>query len=153
MKKRRRWLLFSALAVAFLLVLFSGKSGSIRRVTLLVTLRGEALSRAAEAALSPGEGVKTRDLLGTRRHYNVWPVGPDASAQMVQFSVGANGFGSETSYWGIYTTTDGQPAGWPEPDMPLVPEGDGFFWQEENGDNTYYTEKINDVWWYYRATF
>ena len=152
MKKRRWWLLLLVVLLAFLLVLFAGKRSSVRRATLLVAVRGEAFSRAAEAALPGDEGVKTRDLLGTR-HYNVWPVGPDASAQMVQFSIGAAGFGSETSYWGICTTTDGQPAGWPEPDMHLVPDGDGFSWREENGDNTYYTERIDDVWWYYRAEF
>lgn len=152
MKKRRRWLLALMVVFILLFLLFAGKESSIRRAKLLVAVRGEALGRAAEAALPNGETVKTRDLLGTR-HYNVWAVGPDDSAQMVQFSVGAAGFGSETSYWGIYTTTNGEPAGWPEPDILLIPDGDGFSWREEDGDNTYYTEKIDDVWWYYQAEF
>jgi len=78
MKKHRRWMLALMGVFVLLFLLFAGKESSIWRAKLLVAVRGEALGRAAEAALSSGETVKTRDLLGTR-HYNVWTVGADAS--------------------------------------------------------------------------
>lgn len=76
----------------------------------------------------------------------------------VSFFCGGRGFGSATSYYGFYYSSDGSPKdywcgtsfGSPE---QLKPDGDGFSIKYSNNDNCYYTEKIIDNFYYYEAHF
>lgn len=74
----------------------------------------------------------------------------------VDFDWRATGFGSETAYCGFFWSESGDLyAAWcaPPAEEPLTPRDDGFFWQEAEGDNTYYVEKICDNFFYYEGTF
>ena len=74
----------------------------------------------------------------------------------VDFSCGGAGIGSGTSYVGFYYTPNhDKTAVWcaPQAADALSPSGDGFFWQEPNGDNRYYTEHICGNFYYYEASF
>jgi len=72
--------------------------------------------------------------------------------KIIEFGCGGSGFGSGTSYYGFYyTTDDNMTAIWCA--GPVVPDGRGYSWTEENGDNRYYTEKICDCFYYYEASF
>ena len=69
--------------------------------------------------------------------------------------VGA-GVGSGTSYVGFYySSNDDMTAVWCAPSSvnSLTASGNGFEWQEQNGDNRYYTEHICGHFYYYEASF
>ena len=80
----------------------------------------------------------------------------DPDEVVVDFSCGGAGVGSGTSYVGFYYTTDNDmTAVWCAPSSAslLTPSGNGFEWQESNGDNRYYTEHICGNFYYYEASF
>ncbi len=80
----------------------------------------------------------------------------DADETVVDFSCGGAGVGSGTSYVGFYYTPDNDmTALWCAPSSAylLKPSGNGFEWQEQNGDNRYYTEHICGNFYYYEASF
>lgn len=82
--------------------------------------------------------------------------GIDADEAVVDFSCGGAGVGSGTSYVGFYYTPDhDMTAAWcaPSSSDSLQPSGNGFVWQEQNGDNRYYTEHICGNFYYYEASF
>lgn len=79
-----------------------------------------------------------------------------AGETAVDFSCGGAGIGSGTSYVGFYYTPDeDMTAPWCAPSSSdlLTPSGNGYEWQEENGDNRYYTEHICGNFYYYEASF
>lgn len=74
----------------------------------------------------------------------------------VDFRCGASGFASQTSYRGFfYSEQDDMYAVWcaPPEGGQLIREGNGFFWEETEGDNRYYVEKICGHFYYYEASF
>ena len=80
----------------------------------------------------------------------------DADEKVVDFSCGGAGVGSGTSYVGFYYTPDHDMAAvWCAPISAddLSPYGNGFAWQETDGDNRYYTEHICGNFYYYEASF
>ena len=80
----------------------------------------------------------------------------DADKTLVVFSCGGAGIGSATSYVGFYySPNDDMTAIWCAPSSAglLRPSGNGFEWQEKNGDNRYYTEHICGHFYYYEASF
>ena len=80
----------------------------------------------------------------------------DPDETVVDFSCGGAGVGSGTSYVGFYYTSENDMAAvWcaPSSASSLIPSGNGFEWQEANGDNWYYTENICGNFYYYEASF
>jgi len=80
----------------------------------------------------------------------------DTDEAVVDFSCGGAGVGSGTSYVGFYYTAENNMAAvWCAPSSvsSLTPSGNGFDWQEKNGDNRYYTEHICGNFYYYEASF
>ena len=80
----------------------------------------------------------------------------NAEETVVDFSCGGAGIGSGTSYVGFYyTPDDDMTAVWCAPfsEDSLRPSGNGYEWQEANGDNYYYTEHICGHFYYYEACF
>lgn len=80
----------------------------------------------------------------------------DADDDMVDFYCGGAGFGSATAYCGFYyTAEDDIRAIWcaPKYGEKMIECGDGFLWQQEDGDNQYYTEEICDGFYYYEASY
>jgi hypothetical protein len=72
---------------------------------------------------------------------------------IINFDCGGSGFGSSTSYYGFYyTKNENLTAIWCCGGA-VVPDGKGWSWKESNGDNSYYTEKISDNFYYYEAHF
>ena len=86
----------------------------------------------------------------------------------VTYECGGFGFGPETGYWGFYYSSWDGPVNVDGIMTPyagyfrtydrelidhLTPEGNGFAWYESSvnprGDNTYYTERICEGFWYY----
>ena len=79
----------------------------------------------------------------------------DTNETHVDFSCGGAGVGSGTSYVGFfYSPNDDMTAVWRSPSsISLTPFGNGFEWQEENGDNYYYAEHICGHFYYYEFSF
>ena len=79
------------------------------------------------------------------------------SENYIDFFCGGNGIGSEMSYYGFYYSprdsieamqNTSHPAG-----EALKPDGSGYSWQEINGDNRFYAEKIMDGFYYYEIFY
>ena len=80
----------------------------------------------------------------------------DADEAIVDFSCAGAGNGSGTSYVGFYySPNDDMTAVWCASYFAdaLMPSGNGFEWQEQNGDTRYYTEHICGHFYYYEASF
>ena len=80
----------------------------------------------------------------------------DADETHVDFSCGGAGVGSGTSYVGFYySPNDDMTVVWCAPSSvnSMTASGNGFEWQEQNGDNRYYTEHICGHFYYYEASF
>ncbi len=72
----------------------------------------------------------------------------------VEFYCGGSGLIPSSSYYGFYYSPDDLPLA---VDVTLTenlgPEGDGFGWEELDGDNWYYTERIMENWYYYESHY
>lgn len=80
----------------------------------------------------------------------------DADETVVDFSCGGAGMGPETACVGFFYTPDNDMTalGWaPSSVSELVPNGNGFEWWQENGDDYYYVEHICGNFYYYELYF
>lgn len=74
--------------------------------------------------------------------------------QTVGFDHGGRGFGPSTSYWGVNYVPDDRPVGFQGTELAgCVPEGDGWLWREDGGDNWCYVERLALGWYYYEMHF
>lgn len=107
---------------------------------------------------------------GDVRPFGVWDVIPYEAQEYlaadeqagyvregVEFQTGAWGFGSQTSYFGIVYAPEDLPLGFQCVDLPLIPEGESWYWSEEqagsSGDNWQRIIKEDDHWYYYEMHF
>lgn len=79
----------------------------------------------------------------------------NAGEKCIEFECGGSGFGPETSYWGFfYSAEDNIYAVWCAPPRgTLRPDGDGWSWQESDGDNECYIQHIVGHFYYYEASY
>ena len=68
----------------------------------------------------------------------------------IEFSTGGAG---RDYYCGIMWTPNGDPIGFGGASMNLVPSGIGWKYEEKDGDNRYYIERIIDNWFVYEMVF
>ena len=73
--------------------------------------------------------------------------------EMLQFTLSARGFGSQTSYYGVYYSYRDVPYAFQYGDFPLTPISEGVWQWQAEGDNHGLTEKIRDHWYYFEAYF
>ena len=74
----------------------------------------------------------------------------------IEFSCGGSGLGAATYYCGFYYSPNDDLYGlWcaPPNGSSLMTFGNGFLYEETNGDNRYYTEHICGHFYYYEASF
>ena len=81
-----------------------------------------------------------------------------SDTETIDVYCGGRGFGSATSYYGFYYSPDGLPkTSWRGSDFGIVDEvkseGNGYALRDSDDDNSYYTEKIRDNFFYYEAHF
>lgn len=72
---------------------------------------------------------------------------------MIQFTGLSKGLGSSTVYTGFYFSADGSPKGFQGTEMMYSPNGTGWYWKEEHGDNYAYTEEIIEKWYWFEMHF
>ncbi len=74
----------------------------------------------------------------------------------IDFVCGGSGMGSSTYYYGFFYSAHDNLTAWNGGACTkdeLVENGNGFRWEEKDGDNTYYVEKIGEHFFYYEACF
>ena len=80
--------------------------------------------------------------------------GADVYGEAVCFDAGGWGFGSSTSYRGVVYVPSDRPVGFQGLDMAgAIPSGDGWLWEEAEGDNRCYVERLAPGWYYYEMRF
>lgn len=78
---------------------------------------------------------------------------------VIDIQCGGKGFGSATSYYGFYYSESDEPIvifnGYISNvnGNELIFENKGYFYSEMNSDNSYYTERISDGFYYYEWHF
>lgn len=75
----------------------------------------------------------------------------------IDFYCGGKGIGSATSYYGFYFSKDNaidvkENIEYPKGET-LQQDGKGYSWNESNGDNRFYVEKITDGFFYYESHY
>lgn len=84
---------------------------------------------------------------------DVYPEWTFGELDFVEYYCGGAGFGASTAYYGFYySKEDDLDRIWCA-GAPLVPSGDGFLYEQSDGDNRYYTERIVDHFYYYEASY
>lgn len=72
---------------------------------------------------------------------------------MVEFTTGGFGIASASFYSGVYYSADGDPKPFQNSDNELIPDGDGWVWQEADSDNHGETYPLGDGWYTFSASF
>ena len=73
---------------------------------------------------------------------------------VVCFDYGGWGFGSSTRYWGVNYVTDNRLVGFQGMSMEgAAPDGEGWLWEENPGDNRCYVEPLAPCWYYFEMKF
>ena len=94
---------------------------------------------------------------GTALHYEKYKnmtILYNAGDGKVCFCIASFGFGSSSSYEGLYYSVDGKAKAYilNTDTVTFTAKGDGWEWQGD-GDNTGYTEKIKGNWYRFKAYF
>ena len=147
-KSSHRWIVGILLAVCCIgmVVFFSMNGTSKKAVTEYVRQDSEQLDKIVQEIIDAGQVTENTAYRDYEIHYNV-------QSQMVEFRVKSSGIGSSTSYSGFYYSPSGEPMGFQGTDLTFVPDGAGWRWTEEGGDNWEYTEQITGNWYWFEVYF
>lgn len=135
---------FTVAVIVFLIVVFFINSKSF--IFLLVRHDKENLTDMANAIIESGEEYPNNSYYFCDIYYN-------DSINMVEFT---------TSYWGLapsgvrkgfYYSPQNIPLGYNYGEVSFNKHEGGWLWEEENGDNTIYTEKIVDHLFWFEARY
>lgn len=88
-----------------------------------------------------------------QRKYHGWDVSIYEDVNMIEFIVSEFGIGSSMMYKGFYYSPNDKPLGFQGTDVEWQSEGNGWKWEESDGDNFEYTEKIMDKWYWFEIHF
>lgn len=73
---------------------------------------------------------------------------------VVSFEYGGWGLGSSTRYWGVNYVADNRLVGFQGVPMEgAVPDGEGWLWEQDGGDNRCYVEQLAPCWYYFEMKF
>lgn len=132
-----------AMIVLLISVFFLNSKGFI---FLLVKQDKDHLTDIARDIIESGEEYPDNSYYFCDIYYN-------DSINMVEFT---------TSYWGLvpsgvrkgfYYSPQNIPLGYNYGEISFNQYEEGWLWEEENGDNTIYTEKIVDYWFWFEARY
>ena len=70
---------------------------------------------------------------------------------MVEFTTGGFGIAPASFYSGVYYSADGGPKPFQNSDNELIPDGDGWVWQEADSDNRGETYPLGGGWYTFEA--
>ena len=145
MKKQRAIVIIAALTICGLIagVLCLLNLTNKGMITRLYQRNEEAFLRAA----SIGDYSAVERIVGVRR--------VNMRDTYVEICCGGSGLGSSTNYYGIFYY-EGENLCAVDVDLMggrFVVSGDGYLYEEENGDNRFYVESLGNHFYYYEAHF
>ncbi len=73
--------------------------------------------------------------------------------KQVDFLCTGFGIGPDTRYYGFYYSVDNVPRTFQGVEVAFTEYENGLKWEEDNGDNWCYIEKIFDKWYYFETHF
>lgn len=111
-------------------------------------LHRAAFDRAAASALASRSGDGVKRPAGVN-NIAVWS-NPYGEGEYVDFEMGASGFASQTSYWGVTFSRNG-PVGFQG--EALEAGLDGWYWEEPDGDNWSRVTRLAENWYLYEMHF
>ena len=148
MKKRIKPILIILAASIFLFILLFGCSP--RGAAAAFALDRTGFLRAAQDALAAGSGEDVK------RPFGVWEISvrpsPYGQGECVEFWIGGAGLGPSTSYWGV-TYSECGPVGFQSVALDYESDGDGWFWEEPDGDNWSRVTALEENWYWYEMHF
>ena len=148
MKKTVKMLLILLLACA--LACIPMYACSPKGAAAAFALDRAAFVQAAQDALAAGSGAEVKRPIGVDEiHVGPNPVG---SGDYVEFQMGGAGFGPSTSYWGVMFSKGG-PLGFQGVAQDHAPDGNGWFWEEPDGDNWSRITQLDENWYLYEMHF
>ncbi len=83
--------------------------------------------------------------------YDGWDVTYYPHSGMIEFQTSAFGLVPSSTYSGFYYSPEDVPMGFQSAQVDFAEHGDGWLWEEPEGDNRQYMEKIADHWYWYEA--
>ena len=107
---------------------------------------GERLAALAQRIMETGTVPEEPAIPGVER-VSYLPPG------WVEFCTATRGPLPGSSYCGFYYSPGNDPLGYQGTKMELATKGPGWTWEEPGGDNRYYTEALQDQWFYYSISF
>lgn len=121
---------------------------SVDHAKFVYSINMERFEAAAQQAVEQGStdgitmpnGVKDIDIY-------------DTHSGCVDFYMGGAGLVPASSYWGVTYTAEDEPVGFQGTDLEYTWDGEGWYWQEANGDNRCYVSKLRDHWYLYQMWF
>lgn len=82
-----------------------------------------------------------------------WDVAYYPAQKMVQFTVASGGFASSHWYKGFYYSQADKPLGFQGAELNFDETAAGWEWNETDGDNNEYTERITANWYWFEMNF
>lgn len=101
------------------------------------------------------EDIKENDFSDSEKIKGIKDI--SCSESYIDFYCGGRGMGSETSYFGFYYSEKNaidvkENFDYPKGEV-LKQDGKGYSWDEVDGDNRFYVEKIMDGFFYYETHY
>lgn len=152
---KRKWIVAGVAALAVVLVgawavLRPSKAAAVRYVQghqAELTAYVKTLLAIDPAQLEDYHGYSGGDT------YDGWDVTCYPHTGMVEFQTSVFGLVPSSTYSGFYYSPEDVPLGFQSTQVDFVESGGGWLWEEPEGDNRQYTEKIADHWYWYEASF
>ena len=143
---KRHWKLLGAVFVCMVGIVWLGAAGGLdtkSRVERQFHADLEELTQTAELVLAGQEAEVPSKWRDVSRFDDV-----------VCFDYGGWGFGPSTRYWGVNYAADDRLAGFQGMSLEgAVPDGEGWLWEEDSGDNRCYVERLAPCWYYFEMNF
>lgn len=143
---KRHWKLLGAVCVCMVGIVWLGTAGGLdkkSRVERQFHADLEELTQTAELVLAGQEAEVPSKWRDVSRFDDV-----------VCFDYGGWGLGPSTRYWGVNYVADDRLAGFQGMSLDgAVPDGEGWLWEEDSGDNRCYVERLAPCWYYFEMNF
>ncbi len=142
MKKYRK-ILIICLGILFICMITGDKKRNIiKRVEKNIDTYTQVVEQILESKVDP-KNIKVANVKDIAVYNDV----------QIDFTCKSGGFGSGTYYMGFYYSVDDMPRTFQGGEMPFEKYEKGLKWEEEEGDNWCYIEKIYDHWYYFEMHF
>lgn len=145
-------ILAAAVVLLVALVLILSLAGSYGRYRAKVNTKELVLEHVQflNESIESGEYEKVLSLKGVEKQ-SFWK--NDGESLIIEYFCKGTGIASAGTYTGFYYTSEDQPVGFQGTATNFTKTKNGWRWEEKDGDNYEYTEKITDHWYYYEAGF